>query len=62
MKAIFNRFEQSDIEDSRAYEGSGLGLAISKSYVEMLGGQIDVESELGVGSTFRFIIVDDFSE
>ena len=60
--AIFNRFEQSDIEDKRAYEGSGLGLAISKSYVEMLGGDISVTSELGVGSTFRFTIVDDFSE
>lgn len=62
MKAIFNRFEQSDIEDKRAYEGSGLGLAISRSYVEMLGGQINVESELGVGSTFRFTIVDGVSK
>ena len=52
--AIFNRFEQADIVDSNVYEGSGLGLAISKSYVEMLGGNIWVESEIQKGSTFYF--------
>ena len=52
--AIFNRFEQADIEDSRALQGSGLGLSIVKSYVEMLGGEIWVESEEGVGSQFYF--------
>ncbi|RLD75142.1 MAG: hypothetical protein DRJ10_15820, partial [Bacteroidetes bacterium] len=36
QQAIFNRFEQADIEDTRAFEGSGLGLAIAKSYVETL--------------------------
>lgn len=50
--AIFNRFEQADIEDRLANEGSGLGLAIVKSYVEMLEGEIWVESEEGKGSTF----------
>ena len=56
IDAIFNRFEQADIEDKRAFEGSGLGLAISKSYVEMLGGKIGVSSKEGSGSTFTFSI------
>ncbi|RLD63712.1 MAG: hypothetical protein DRJ01_03070 [Bacteroidetes bacterium] len=45
QEAIFNRFEQADIRDSRVFEGSGLGLAIAKAYVLMLGGQIKLESE-----------------
>ena len=56
IDAIFNRFEQADIGDTRAYEGSGLGLAIAKSYVEMLGGDISVKSKEGEGSTFIFSI------
>ena len=56
IEAIFNRFEQADIEDSKVFEGSGLGLAISKSYVEMLGGNIQVSSIEGSGSTFTFSI------
>ncbi|HKJ78683.1 MAG TPA: PAS domain S-box protein, partial [Prolixibacteraceae bacterium] len=55
-KAIFNRFEQADIEDKQVHEGSGLGLAIVKSYVEMLGGSVWVESEENKGSTFFFTI------
>jgi hypothetical protein len=51
-EAIFNRFEQADIEDKHAHQGSGLGLAIVKSYVEILHGKIWVESEEGLGSTF----------
>ncbi len=56
QQAIFNRFEQADIEDRRALEGSGLGLAISKAYVEMLGGKIWLKSEENKGSTFYFTI------
>ncbi|MCF8361432.1 MAG: PAS domain-containing protein [Prolixibacteraceae bacterium] len=53
-EAIFKRFEQADVANTKAFEGSGLGLAISKSYVEMLGGEIWLESEDAVGSTFYF--------
>ncbi|MGM0566363.1 MAG: PAS domain S-box protein [Bacteroidota bacterium] len=56
QKAIFNRFEQADISDTRAFEGSGLGLAISKSYIEMLGGKIWLESEENKGSVFYFTL------
>lgn len=54
LEAIFQRFEQVDILDARAFEGSGLGLAICKAYTEMLGGSIRVESTIGVGSVFYF--------
>jgi PAS domain S-box-containing protein len=56
LQAIFNRFEQADIEDRSVFEGSGLGLAISKAYAEMLRGEIFVESEEGKGSRFTFTI------
>ena len=56
QEAIFERFIQSDIEDRAARQGSGLGLAISRSYIEMLGGEIWVESKEGIGSTFFFTL------
>lgn len=52
QQAVFNRFEQADIEDENAFEGSGLGLAITQSYVEMLGGTISLQSEPDIGSVF----------
>ncbi len=54
--AIFDRFVKADIEDKAVFEGSGLGLSIAKAYVEMLGGNIWVESKDGVGSKFYFTI------
>ena len=54
--AIFDRFVQADIADSRAFQGAGLGLSISKAYVEMLGGKMWVESKEGQGSIFYFTI------
>ena len=54
QKAIFERFIQADIEDIHAYQGAGLGLAISKSYVELMKGEIWVDSEPGKGSIFYF--------
>jgi PAS domain S-box-containing protein len=56
LDAIFERFIKADIEDRQAYQGSGLGLTICKSYVEMLGGEIWIESQEGLGSTFYFTL------
>lgn len=56
LQAIFNRFEQADIDDANVFEGSGLGLAIAKAYTNMLGGKISVESTDGIGSTFKFTV------
>lgn len=55
-QAIFERFVQADLDYKRPHEGSGLGLSIVKAYVNMLGGEINLESESGVGSTFFFSI------
>lgn len=52
QKDVFERFVQADIANSKVFEGSGLGLAITKSYTEMLGGTISLESEPGKGTTF----------
>jgi len=51
---IFNKFEQENTSTRRVHGGSGLGLAISKQLIELQGGNIFCESELGQGTTFRF--------
>lgn len=61
QEAIFERFIQADIEDTMARQGAGLGLSISKAYVEMMGGQIWVESNEKSGSTFYFTLPCDSS-
>lgn len=53
---IFEPFMQADNAVSRKYGGTGLGLSITKNFVELMGGELIVESELGVGSKFSFDI------
>ena len=53
---LFQSFQQAESNTARIFGGSGLGLSISKSIVEMMGGKIWVESELGQGSTFFFTV------
>lgn len=57
-KVIFSEFQQVDGSTSRKYGGAGLGLAICKKYVELLGGVLVLQSELGKGSKFSFALPD----
>ena len=56
LATLFERFIQADSGIARRYGGSGLGLAISRGLIDLMGGRIDVETELGRGSTFRVTV------
>ncbi|MFA7227519.1 MAG: ATP-binding protein [Melioribacteraceae bacterium] len=57
-KIIFSEFRQVDGSTSRKYGGAGLGLAICKKYIELMGGALALQSEVGKGSRFSFSLPD----
>lgn len=56
LEKLFAKFERVDLEQNKAVEGTGLGLAITRNLVEMMGGEVTVESLYGSGSTFTIRI------
>jgi CheY-like chemotaxis protein/anti-sigma regulatory factor (Ser/Thr protein kinase) len=54
LPRLFAEFAQADASSTRRYGGAGLGLSIARQFIRMMEGDIDVESVLGVGSTFTF--------
>ena len=57
LQQLMDPFFQVESSSSRSYQGAGLGLAIAKRMVELLGGELEVESSPGKGATFRFSVV-----
>lgn len=62
LEQLTDPFYQVESSNTRAYQGTGLGLAIAKKIIELLGGQLVIESELGEGSVFSFSVIVKNSE
>ncbi len=58
QKEMFTAFYRVDTEETRSIEGTGLGLVIAKGIVEIHGGQMEMDSKVGVGTSFKFQIHD----
>ncbi len=56
ISAIFSPFQQAEVSTSRKYGGTGLGLSISQNLIHLMGGRINVKSEIGHGSCFYFTL------
>ncbi len=56
IRLIFDKLRQLDGSTTRHYEGVGLGLTVCKNLVELIGGKLEVESEVNKGSTFKVTI------
>ena len=56
IQKIFQPFSHGDADITRRYGGMGLGLTLAKEYIELMGGELEIESEKGAGSTFRFTV------
>ncbi len=56
LKSVFDAFHQAEVSTTRRFGGTGLGLAISKKLIDLMGGMIDVESELGKGTKFTLLL------
>lgn len=62
LDKLFDSFQQADASTTREYGGTGLGLSICKQIIELMGGKIWVESELGKGSVFHFEVEMEVAE
>jgi PAS domain S-box-containing protein len=57
LEHLTDPFYQVESSNTRTYQGTGLGLAIAKKIVELMGGQLEIESEVGKGSVFKFSVI-----